>query len=175
MLKIISTPSQFSSKEMPGEVEVLKVCATLPLGSLLDKASKLLPAMPVLLALPTGRKTMGSLFFWPHATPLQAKESPLRTRQEISLWLCPAVKHELWWAISKTWCYLHHRPCSEVYPFSLPLVWLRFRSPFWSAMPMTDGFSQHSSDGFFEHKPVTLISDKTSPIRSADLMQSCRD
>lgn len=28
LLKIISTPSQFSSKEMPGEVEALKVCPT---------------------------------------------------------------------------------------------------------------------------------------------------
>lgn len=82
LLKIISTPSQFSSKEMPGEVEVLKVCPTDDSSRVSARESFQTPSSNASAAGPSHwSQNHGVVFFWPHTTPLQAKESPLRTRQ----------------------------------------------------------------------------------------------
>lgn len=170
LLKIISTPSpsQFSFKETPREVEVLEACPTHDSSRLSAKEGSQTPSSNVTAAGPSHwSPDHGFTFLLATHNPTAGKRAILedqRARRSPSgfaqQW---STSHGGLSARHGVICIRDHALKSILSAF--PWFAFRFRSPLWSALPITDGFSQHFSNGLFEDKAANPISDKTSPIR----------
>lgn len=176
-LKIISTPSpsQFSSKEIPGEMEVLEMCPTDDSSRFTATEGSQTPSGTAMAAGPSHTSSAHGHHFSPGYTQPHCKQKSHPWGPED---LTPSFVQK-----GSTSCGRLSARCGvtctrdhalKSVPSAPPSVCLKFRSPLWSALPKTERLSQHSSNGLFEDKDIWPISNKISPTRSVDLMQSCQ-